>query len=185
MTLCALLVAAALLAPATPVASASEVTGSLESAGEAQPTQADGKDKKKADAPAKVRSEVVVLLATNEGKGIDPRLGDLPELKKPPFSAYDTYSLVEKHELELGRGKAVEQKLPDGGLLKVTYEDVVAGEKSEPRRFLLSTSILKADGKAFLPDLDVKAEQGKYFFVAGPRHKGGVLVIGIRVVKAE
>jgi hypothetical protein len=130
-----------------------------------------------------VKAEVIILHATNAGKGIDPTIGKLPELLKPPFSSYDTYKLIEKGELELPKGAAAKEKaLPDGGKLGLSLKDIFPGKKrGEPTRYLLSASLHKPDGKAFLPALDVNAAQGEYFFMAGQKYQGGILVIGVRI----
>jgi len=46
--------------------------------------------------PAPLFAEVMVLHAANTGKGIDPRIGEMPELGNAPFSAYDSYSLLDR-----------------------------------------------------------------------------------------
>jgi hypothetical protein len=129
-----------------------------------------------------VLAGVIVLHGTNDGKGIDPDIGDLPALKKPPFSAYNSYKLLEKYDLKLPKGEAKEKKLPDGGKLSLLFKDVNRGKKKEdPTKFVLSATIEKADGKQFLPGLDVNALKGEYFFIAGQKYNGGILVIGVKV----
>lgn len=136
----------------------------------------------KPDQAVQVKAEIVVLHATNEGKGIDPGIGPMPDLLKPPFSAYDTYKLVEKVELELPKGTAKEKALPDGGKLSVTLTDLVLGKKkADVTRYVLSATIEKPGGKKFLPGLSVNAVQGEYFFIAGQKYNGGILVVGIRI----
>jgi len=41
-------------------------------------------------------ADVMVLYASNSKKGIDSRIGNMPELRKPFFSVYDSYELVER-----------------------------------------------------------------------------------------
>lgn len=131
---------------------------------------------------ASVKAEIIVLHATNDGKGIDPSIGKMPELGKPPFSSYDTYKLLDKKELSLPKGESKEQKLPDGGKLAIKFkEHVKSKKKDDPSKFVLQTSIEKPDGKSFLPGLDVSALQGEYFFIAGQKYGKGILVIGIKV----
>lgn len=170
-------------AGAAPVAGGPEkgVVSEKGTSGGAAPDR--GVGEKPAEKAAQVKAEILVLLATNEGKGIDPSIGKLPQLGQPPFSAYNTYKLLEKAELVLPKGEAKDRKLPDGGRLALTFKDAVAGKKKdEPTRYQLSTTIEKPDGKAFLPGLDVSAMQNEYFFVAGQQHKGGILVIGIKIL---
>jgi len=135
------------------------------------------------DAPvvADVKAEIIILHATNDGKGIDPGIGKMPELAQPPFSSYNSYKLLNKDALKLIKGEAKEQKLPDGGKLAVTFKDMVKGKKGEATRYMLKAMIEKSDGKAFLPGLDVTARKGEYFFIAGQKYEKGILVIGIKI----
>lgn len=136
----------------------------------------------KKDAAAEVKAEVIVLHATNDGKGIDPTIGKIPALEKPPFSAYNTYKLLERADLKLPKGEAKDKDLPDGGKLFVTFKDVVKGKKAgEPDKFVLSASLNKADKKTFLPGVEVNAQKGEWFFIAGQKYKNGILVIGIKI----
>lgn len=135
-----------------------------------------------APSDAEITSEIVILHATNDGKGIDPKIGKMPELGKPPFSAYNSYKLLERLKVSLQKGKPTTTKLPNGSVLMVSLKDVVAAKKKdEPRRFVVSASIQKPGGTTFLPLLEVNAKAGENFFVAGQQHMGGVLVIGIKV----
>lgn len=146
------------------------------------------KDKDKGPPPAaaavqKARAEIVVLHATNDHTGIDPKIGKMPELGKPPFSSYDSYKLLDRAEVQLTRGSAQQKKLPDDGQLAVTLKEILAAEKKgDPPRFAVSAKIQKPGGKSFLPALEVSAKKGEIFFVAGQRYKGGILVVGIRVL---
>ncbi len=141
----------------------------------------DEKDKK-APAVTEVNAEIIVLHGTNDGKGIDPAIGRIPELGEPPFSSYNSYKLLKKSNLKLPKGDAKSVDLPDKGKLSVVFKDVAKGKKSDdPLRYQLNASILKADGKSFLPGLDVSALKGKYFFIAGQKYEGGILVIGIKI----
>jgi hypothetical protein len=165
-TLIALMVTLAFAAdPSQPVAHAQETS--------AKPAQED----------APVPAEVVILHATNDGSGIDPKLGKMPELSKPPFSSYNSYKLLERVNLSLGKTKSTTTKLPNDRVLMVSLKEVILPKKKdEPRRFVVSASIQKPGGKTFLPLLEVNATAGETFFVAGQSHKGGILVIGIKVI---
>jgi hypothetical protein len=152
---------------------------------EPSPPIANAQDSSAKPAPeeAPVAAEVIILHATNSGKGIDPKLGKMRELEQPPFSSYDSYELLGKDNLALGKGKSTTTKLPNGRVLMVSLKDVVLPKKKdEAKRFVVSASIQKPDGKTFLPLLEVNARAGETFFVAGQSHKGGILVIGIKVI---
>jgi hypothetical protein len=122
--------------------------------------------------------EVLILHATNEKKGIDPRIGKLPELGKPPFSNYDSYQVLDRARLPLKKDAPQNQKLPNGRTLQVRLLDELG-----PDSVRLSASINRPNGKEFLPLLEVKAHVGQAFIVAGQSHKKGILVLVIRVVK--
>jgi hypothetical protein len=133
-------------------------------------------------ADAAVSAEIVILHATNEGTGIDTKIGKMPELEKPPFSAYNSYKLLDRAKIGLAKGNSTTTKLPNDSVLMVSLKDVLAAKKKdEPKRFVISASIQKPGGNTFLPLLEVNAKAGENFFVAGQKHKGGILVIGIKV----
>lgn len=137
---------------------------------------------KAAEAEATVSTELIVLHGTNDGTGIDSKIGKMPELGKPPFSAYNSYKLLERATAGSSKAKASTTKLPNGGVLQVALKDVIEPKKKgDPKRYIISASIQKPGGKNFLPLLEVNAKAGETFFVAGQNYKGGVLVIGIKV----
>lgn len=123
-------------------------------------------------------AEVTVLHATNDKKGIDPRIGSMPQLAKPPFSSYDSYALLERTRVPLDRQSPRTLKLPNGRLLETRLLDVLA---KDTVRF--SASINQPNGKEFLPLLEVKAKLGQAFIVAGQSYKQGILVLVIRAVR--
>ena len=130
------------------------------------------------DAQAKEAvAEVVVLHGTNDGGGIDPRIGKLPQLKQPPFSSYDSYKLLKRSKMALKGDKTAKLELPDKGKFKLELKDI----NKDKRRYVLRASIIKPDGKTFLPNMKVNARAGDIFFIAGQQSKKGILVLGIRV----
>ncbi|MFO0618378.1 MAG: hypothetical protein U0414_37640 [Polyangiaceae bacterium] len=129
---------------------------------------------------ADAKAEVIVLYGANDNSGIDGSLGKIPALSKPPFSAYNSYKLLERKEHELVKGKWVEQVLPDQNTLSVSLQDITT--KDDQTRYTVETNIKKPDGSSYLPKLEVSAQKGEYFFVGGPKFKEGVLVIGIRIL---
>lgn len=138
-----------------------------------------GSPQEKAPVSAKYAIEVMVLHATNAGRGIDKRVGDMPELKKPPFSSYDSYQLLAKTKLPLAKGEPQTYRLPNGRLLKTDLK-----EDSRDETFKISASINHPKGKAFLPLLEVRAGLGQAFIVAGQTYRSGILVLVLKVVKA-
>ncbi len=133
-------------------------------------------------APVEVTVEIVILHATNDGSGIDPKIGKMPALAQPPFSSYNSYKLLDRIKLPLAKGKSSTTKLPTGRDLMVALKDIVEPKKKDdPRRYVVTASIQKPDGNTFLPLLEVNAKPGEPFFVAGQTYKGGTVVIGIKV----
>ena len=133
-------------------------------------------------APAEVSVEIVILHATNDGSGIDPKIGKMPALAQPPFSSYNSYKLLDRLKLPLAKGKSTTTKLPTGRDLMVSLKDIIEPKKKDdPRRYVVTASIQKPDGNTFLPLLEVNAKPGEPFFVAGQTYKGGTVVIGIKV----
>lgn len=149
----------------------------------AKPVPAPDKPKEKEKKPVPVASfsaEVMVLHATNnkKKKGIDPRIGKMPELEKPPFSSYDTYVLLSKTRVPLDKTDK-NTSLPNGRVLRTKLLEILP----DSEHVKLSASINQPGGRTFLPLLEVKAKAGQAFIVAGQKHKGGILVLVIRVVK--
>jgi hypothetical protein len=127
---------------------------------------------------AKLFAEILVLHATNEKKGIDRRIGEMPELTKPPFSSYDSYTLVDRGKLPLEKGVPKTLVLPNKRVLETKLLEVLGNGSVR-----LSASINQPGGKEFLPLLEVKAKVGQPFIVAGQSYKNGILVLVIRVVR--
>ncbi len=159
------------------MASPAAVAEAAQAARRAAPAQAP------AVKPAQARTEIIVLHATNDHTGIDPKIGKMPELAKPPFSSYDSYKLLDRVELDLPKGQAQTRKLPDDGQLAVTLKEILEpAKKGDATRFSVAASIQKPGGRSFLPAMEVSAKKGDIFFIAGQTYKGGILVIGIRVL---
>ena len=127
---------------------------------------------------AKLFAEILVLHATNEKKGIDRRIGEMPELTKPPFSSYDSYTLVDRGKLPLEKGVPKTLVLPNKRVLETKLLEILGNGSVR-----LSASINQPGGKEFLPLLEVKAKLGQPFIVAGQSYKNGILVLVIRVVR--
>jgi hypothetical protein len=143
----------------------------------AEPHPKDAKEKKP-ELLATFSAEVLVLHATNSKKGIDARIGTMPELGKPPFSSYDSYELLERSKLPLDKQAPKTLKLPNGRVLETRLLEILSQDLVR-----LSASINQPGGKEFLPLLEVKAKVGQAFIVAGQRYKQGILVLVIRVTK--
>jgi hypothetical protein len=122
--------------------------------------------------------EILVLHATNAKKGIDARLKDLPELAKAPFSAYDSYAILQRARLPLALKETKTHRLPNGRSLGAELLEV---QKDDVCR--LSASITEPGGSAFLPLLEVRAKVGQRFIVAGQKYKSGILVLVLTLAR--
>lgn len=140
----------------------------------------EGADRGRAVAAADAKAEVIVLYGANDNTGIDSQIGKIPALAKPPFSAYNSYKLLERKEHELTKGAWVEHVLPDKNTLGVSLKDITT--KGDEKRYVVDANIKKPDGSSYFPNLEVSAQKGEYFFVGGPKYMDGVLVIGIRIL---
>jgi hypothetical protein len=145
---------------------------------EPKPDEGTSLDAMKRPAQAGYAVEILVLHATNSDRGIDPRIGAMPELKRAPFSSYKSYELVIKSRMSLIKGKPQRLRLPNGRVLQMSLLQVLPKDKLR-----LSASINQPNGKDFLPVLEVKAKRGEAFMVAGQSYKKGILVLVIRVAK--
>jgi hypothetical protein len=119
--------------------------------------------------------EVMVLHATTQpGKGsIDPSIGNLPQLRRPPFSAFNTYKLLAKQSLTLVKGTPTRYTLVNGRVLQITLTNVLPGP-----RFEIAAAINQPGGTAYINLLRVTTPPNETFFVAGQQYRGGVIVIG-------
>jgi hypothetical protein len=139
-----------------------------------------------AQAPSQaVTADVLMLHGTNDGSGIDPKIGKMSELGAPPFSSYNSYKQLDRATLSLTKGAATTTKLPNGRVLMVTLKEVTPPKKKdEPKKYTISTSIESpAGGKVFLPLVEVNTTPGSWIVLAGQSYKGGMLAIGIKIVE--
>jgi hypothetical protein len=158
----ALLTAGLLVAGAVPVALAQA------------PAQAQAP---KGPAALTVNAEIMVMHATQSDGGpgwIDPAIGKVPQLTKPPFSAYNTYKLLDKRTLPLAINTPGTYSLPNGRVLQVTFLDATVD-----KRFHIKTAINQPGGTAYLKLLEVTAAPNETFFVGGQSYQGGSIVLGI------
>ncbi len=142
-----------------------------------------GFDSKIAWAAGDPNAEVMELQGTQEsGPGsIDPRIGTLPQLKKPPLSAYNTYKLIDKKSQPAKVGVPSSYPLANGRTLQVTLL-----EQTPDKRYRVLTTISEANAKDYLKKLEVIAGPNEPFFVAGQNvdvknADKGALILGITI----
>ena len=127
-----------------------------------------------------VPAEVLVVLGSTEGSGSDPQLDKLEALRKPPFDSFPKKVLLKRVEVRLELGKEAELELPNGRKLRLSLL-----EKLKDGRLRVSLSINRPGQRDYLPVMTVAAAPGDPFFVAGQKHEGGTLIIGVRVGAAR
>lgn len=128
-----------------------------------------------AQAPLPVKGEVFVVLASEEAGTIDAELAKMPALRNPPFKSFTSMKILSREAIALVEAKPVTVKLPNGRELRIELL-----ERMPDGRHKVQVSINQPSKKDYLPLLQVKASD-EPFFVAGQKHAGGTLVIGVQV----
>ncbi|MEZ4288228.1 MAG: hypothetical protein R3A47_08815 [Polyangiales bacterium] len=121
-------------------------------------------------------AEVIVVLANESPGKIDPKLKAMPALRRPPFNAFRSMEILSMKKLQLVEEKDETIDLPNGRRLKLTLM-----KKMQDGRYRAKVSINRPEKHDYLPLLQVLASPGDPFFVAGQEHRGGTLVVGVRV----
>jgi hypothetical protein len=119
--------------------------------------------------------EVLVILAGSEGS-VDPSLESIKALKQPPFNTFKSMKILSRSPITLAGKDSVTVELPNGRRLQLALVERMADGRAK-----VQVSINKPSQKDYLPLLQVIASAGEPFFVAGQKHQGGTLVIGVRV----
>jgi hypothetical protein len=127
--------------------------------------------------PAVPASVLIVLGSSQEG-GTDPALAKIEALRKAPFDSFSKKALLKRVDVQLTAGKEAELELPNGRRLRLGLV-----ERTPDGRFRVTVSINRPGKRDYLPVMTVIAAPGDPFFVAGQRHEGGTLIIGVIVGK--
>lgn len=129
-------------------------------------------------------AEVLVLFASNAGTGIDKCASHLKALAQPPLSSYDSYACLTNKKLPLQLKTSASMATPDSGKLSLNLNGVITRPDKKPK-YDVDVQVDQADGDKFV-STNVKAPQGKYFFLAGPKFdKDGVSGILVFAIKLE
>jgi hypothetical protein len=127
--------------------------------------------------PREVTIELTVLHATREKQPVDPNVGDVPELREPPFSKYASYRLLQRNKLKLTMGVKNQLLLPNRDLLETRLL-----EQLPDTSLRLRASIKRPGARDPLPLLDVQGRAGQAFIVAGQSYHRGILVLVFKVL---
>jgi hypothetical protein len=127
-----------------------------------------------------VPASVLIVLGSSQGGGTDPALVKIEALRKAPFDTFSKKALLKRVDVQLTIGKDSELELPNGRRLRLGIV-----ERTTDGRFRVSVSINRPGKRDYLPVMTVIAAPGDPFFVAGQRHEGGTLIIGVIVGKTS
>jgi hypothetical protein len=126
--------------------------------------------------PVHVSAQVMVIVAREIAGAIDPRLGTLTALRRPPFSSFGSMDIFAEHSVTLPLGTPVTIDLPNGRVMQLVLEEITPDGRNHVR-----VSINRRSQSDYLPVLEVAAPAGEPFFVAGQSFMGGTLVIGVNL----
>jgi hypothetical protein len=131
-----------------------------------------------ASAEEKVRCEIRSILGLQAKGRIDKRLAFLKrQLSKPPFSAFRKLDLLETKELRIPQGRELRTKLPTRKVLRLTFKEKLLVKNQVRLRMHLSIKPPRAVG--FLPGTLFSIVDGGTLLIAGDKHRGGTLIVGI------
>jgi len=145
----------------------------------ASPASAQGSSLARSDRASTISSvpaEVLVVLAKEEQGKIDPQLGKMTALRRPPFNSFRSMKVLSRPKLKLTPGKDALVSLPNGRRMKLTLLRVMPDG-----RYKVKAAINRPDKSDYLPLLQVIASAGDPFFVAGQKYQGGTLIVGVIV----
>lgn len=127
-------------------------------------------------AAGQVGGQVLIILASDGEGPRDPRLANVPALRRPPFDSYRSMALLSSPRVQLTIGQAHELELPNGRTLRLVLREVTANG-----RYRVQVSINRPGTQDYLPEMNVVTSPGDPFFVAGQSHRDGTLILGIRL----
>lgn len=119
--------------------------------------------------------QVMIILAKEQPGEMDASLAGMAALRRPPFNAFTSMQVLSRPRVRLRLGKApTEVTLPNGYRLQLVAEKVLPDGKVQVKATLRKPS---ENRDSLL--LTVLATPGDPFFVAGQRHQGGTLIVGV------
>ena len=122
-----------------------------------------------------IQGEVFVVLAKEAPGPVDPKLKAIAALQKPPFNSFGAMELLTTTAVTLRDEQPATVELPNGRKLQIKLI-----ERMSDGRHKVAVSINHPNKQDYLPLLTVIAS-GEPFFVAGQKHAGGTLVIGVQI----
>lgn len=129
---------------------------------------------------APTQGEVIVLLGTASGRGVDARVRRLAAVRHPPLSLYPNIRVLAWNRYTF-RTTPTTVTLPNGRRLSITLTQVLPNG-----RFVVQTVVSARTGQSGPPTTaTIEAAPGEPFFFAGHSHEGGTLMIGVSVGAAR
>ena len=122
-------------------------------------------------AAATVPLRATVIAASNQGAGIDEKLGTLVKQLNEAFK-YSKYDLVGNHGGDAQVGQAWKASLPGNRTLEVTPTAVADGQ------YKLQVRVLGPTGEPVMTS-NVNLRPGGTVLIGGPPHPPGVLIIAL------
>ncbi|MBL4636714.1 MAG: hypothetical protein JKY56_22885 [Kofleriaceae bacterium] len=115
----------------------------------------------------------VVEIKASTGKAeMDPALAPIAaKLKKPPFSAWQSFKVVKQHKLAAEQMKQASLVLATGGKLGLLYKDRNDAKGKKPR-LRIAMTLDDASGKR-RADISLKVDSGDYTLLGRDAAKDG------------
>lgn len=127
-----------------------------------------------------ITAEVVIVVAREDGTGIDAELRDIPALRRAPFNAFRSMQIHSRPRVSLDANHEADIVLPNGRRLRLKLL-----QTTPDGRYRMKVSINRPGETDYLPLLQVEAAPGDPFFVAGQAFQGGTLIVGVRLTPAS
>ena len=130
----------------------------------------------------KARAEITLISGRQKGpKKLPKQLAAWrKKLTKPPFSVFKSFSVLKKIAKTLTKQKSLSVVLAGPYVLHLKLIQGVKGSRRRIRyRFHLKLLSKKGRKSKLLHSGRMLLDKGGTFFIAGPRYKGGTLILGI------
>lgn len=119
------------------------------------------------------------ILATNEKKGVDPKLKKLEhKLTKPPFNGWDTFKLLGEPAVKAEKDKPAGVTLATKGKLTLLLKDKLVAQGGKAR-LRVGIDVDSKDGKRTLSTVMVFGTGEVHFPVAGEPFDKGVYILAL------
>ena len=119
-----------------------------------------------------VRCEVLTIEASNSGHGIDPALRAHSAIfGKPPFSAFNSFRLVQRQALDVALGAPAQLTLPQ------PFSGSLGFNGEQQGKLNLSLTLARSQAQPIV--INGKASPGAPFFAAGFRSATGTWIFGV------